>query len=45
MTVVDRRPRGRDGSPPDEPNAHVLPAADSAAVTSEIVDAVIGLPA
>jgi len=45
MTVVDRRPRGRDGSPPDEPNAHVLLGADSAAVTSEIVDAVIGLPA
>lgn len=45
MTVADRRPAGRDGSRPAEPNARVLLGADSEAVTAEITDAVISLPA
>ena len=45
MTVADRRPAGRDGTPPQPPNARVLLGADSAAVAGEIVDAVIALQA
>ena len=41
MTVVDRRPGGRDGTGTDAPNALVLETADADAVVRTVVDAIL----